>query len=76
MISKLINPKKFQKPISIKGISLHHLKKYLKLMCVIRKTEQQLALAKKKGTIVGPVHLCAGQEAIAVGISKNLKKNR
>ena len=43
-------------------------------MLTIRKTEQQLALAKKNGLIGGPVHLGVGQEAIAVGISQNLKK--
>ena len=43
-------------------------------MIVIRKTEQQLAYARKKGLIGGPVHLGVGQEAIAVGISQNLNK--
>ena len=43
-------------------------------MLLIRKTEQQLALGRKKGLIGGPVHLSVGQEAIAVGISQNLKK--
>ena len=74
MVKNLINPKKFQQPISIKGNSLHQLKKFLELMIIIRKSEQQLALAREKGFIGGPVHLSAGQEAISVGISKNLKK--
>ena len=43
-------------------------------MLVIRKTEQKLALERKNGLIGGPVHLGAGQEAIAVGVSQNLKK--
>ena len=47
---------------------------YQKLMMIIRKTEEKFALEKKRGLIKGPVHLGAGQEAIAVGISQNLKK--
>ena len=45
----------------------------LKSMFIIRKTEQQLALGRKNGLIGGPVHLGAGQEAIAVGISQSLQ---
>lgn len=74
MIKNLINPKKFQQPILIKGNNLPQLKKFLEMMIVIRKTEQKLALAREKGLIRGPVHLGAGQEAISVGIAKNLKK--
>jgi len=74
MNKNLINPKNFQQPILTKGNSLYELKKFLELMLIIRKTEQQLALAKEKGLIIGPVHLSVGQEAISVGISKNLKK--
>jgi pyruvate dehydrogenase E1 component alpha subunit len=46
----------------------------LKSMILIRKTEQQLALARKNKLIGGPVHLGAGQEAIAVGISQCLQR--
>lgn len=74
MIKDLFNPKKFQKPILIKGNRLDQLKKFLELMLIIRKTEQKLAFAREKGIIGGPVHLSVGQEAISVGISKNLKK--
>ena len=74
MLDKLFNPKKFHNPISIEGQDIKILKKILNLMLTIRKTEQQLALAKKNGLIGGPVHLGVGQEAIAVGISQNLKK--
>ena len=74
MINKLTNPKKFNNPISISGQKINNLKKMLSLMIIIRQTEQQLAIAKKEGLIGGPGHLGAGQEAIAVGISHNLKK--
>lgn len=45
------------------------------LMVVIRETERKLAEKRKSGMIRGPVHLAAGQEAISVGISKNLCKS-
>ena len=42
-------------------------------MSVIRATEIKIAEAKKNGLIKGPVHLGVGQEAIATGVSKNLR---
>jgi len=74
MTSNLFNPKKFQQPIFLEGYDDRLLKKALSSMILIRKTEQQLALARKKGLIGGPIHLGVGQEAIAVGVSQNLKK--
>ena len=73
-MSNLFDPKKFHKPLSIKDNDERFLKKVLRSMILIRKAEQQLALARKKKLISGPVHLGVGQEAIAVGISQNLKK--
>jgi len=74
MLNNLFNPKEFNNPISIEDQDTKILKEILNLMLLIRKTEQQLALAKKNGLINGPVHLGVGQEAIAAGISQNLKK--
>ena len=74
MNKNLINPKNFQQPILTKVNNLLELKKFLKLMIIIRKSEQQLAFAREKELIGGPIHLSAGQEAISVGISNNLKK--
>ena len=74
MLDNLLNPTKFHDPISIDEQSIENLKNFLNLMLIIRKTEQQLAVGKKNGLIGGPVHLGVGQEAIAVGISNNLKK--
>ena len=70
----LSNPEKYHDSISINNQDAGVLKNMLSTMLLIRKTEQQLALGRKNGLIGGPVHLGAGQEAIAVGISKNLKK--
>ena len=74
MQNNLLNPNFFQNPISIDKLNPVDLKKMLKLMTIIRKTEQQLAVARKNKLIGGPVHLGVGQEAIAVGISQNLNK--
>lgn len=73
-MSNLFNSKEFHNLISIENQDIKILKKMLYMMTLIRKTEQQLALAKKNGLIIGPVHLGVGQEAIAVGVSQNLKK--
>ena len=44
-------------------------------MLMIRLVEQKLTKHKKSGEIKGPVHLGAGQEAIAVGVSYYLSNN-
>ena len=70
----LADPTKFQNTISIDSVDACLLKKMLKSMILIRKTEQHLALGRKNGLIGGPVHLGAGQEAIAVGVSQSLQR--
>ena len=73
-LEELSNPEKYHDAISIINQDIGVLKYMLRSMLLIRKTEQQLALGRKDGLIGGPVHLGAGQEAIAVGISQNLKR--
>ena len=73
-LKELSNPEKYHDSISIDNQDASALKNILSRMLLIRKTEQQLALGRKNGLIGGPVHLGAGQEAIAVGISQNLRK--
>ena len=73
-LKELSNPKKYDKPISIKNQDISSLKKMLRSMTLIRKAEQQLAWGRENGLIGGPVHLGAGQEAIAVGVSQSLQK--
>lgn len=72
-LGALSDPTKFHAEISTTSLDCEDLKQMLKSMIVIRKTEQHLALGRKNGLIGGPVHLGAGQEAIAVGISKSLQ---
>ncbi len=73
-LKELSNPQKYHDPISIENQDIGSLKRMLKSMLIIRKAEQQLALGRKNGAIGGPVHLGAGQEAIAVGVSECLQK--
>ena len=73
-LKELSNPEKYHDSISIDNQNASDLKNILSTMLLIRKTEQQLALGRKNGLIGGPVHLGVGQEAIAVGISQNLRK--
>ena len=70
----LSNPENYHNPILINSQDVDVLKDMLNTMLLIRKTEHQLALGRKNGLIGGPVHLGAGQEAIAVGVSQNLQK--
>ena len=72
-LEELSDPTKFHNSIIIDNLECEALKEMLKSMLIIRKTEQQLALGRKNGFIGGPVHLGAGQEAIAVGISQSLQ---
>jgi pyruvate dehydrogenase E1 component alpha subunit len=48
------------------------LRAMLERMLLIRRTEEQLGADSRAGELPGNVHLCAGQEAIAVGICNHL----
>ena len=72
-LKELSNPEEFQSPIDISDVDVDVLMLMLESMVTIRKTEQQLALGRKNGLIGGPVHLGAGQEAIAIAtIASNI----
>ncbi|CAN1551008.1 AcoA Pyruvate/2-oxoglutarate dehydrogenase complex, dehydrogenase (E1) component, eukaryotic type, alpha subunit [Sphingomonadaceae bacterium] len=47
----------------------------LERMLLIRRTEEQLGADSRAGELPGNVHLCAGQEAIAVGVCNHLTDN-
>ena len=70
----LSNPQKYHDSINMHDHNFADLIHYLKQMIMIRKVETRLALGRKVGDIGGPVHLGAGQEAIAVGVSQSLNK--
>lgn len=72
-ISDLVNPNKYQESVEILSSTKDELMKHLKLMLKIRLSEKCLAKGRENGVIGGPVHLGAGQEAIAVGVSNSLR---
>jgi TPP-dependent pyruvate/acetoin dehydrogenase alpha subunit len=63
----------FHSPIETKDHNPDFLLSALKQMLLIRGVERQLAYAKEKKIIGGPVHLGVGQEAIAVGLSAHIR---
>jgi TPP-dependent pyruvate/acetoin dehydrogenase alpha subunit len=68
----LMNPELFSEMLEIDIAEKDFLIQSLYTMSYIRATEHKLALEKKNGKIVGPIHLGAGQEAVAVGVTKSL----
>ena len=72
-LSTLAEPAKHHGRIMIDGVGNDLLISSLRLMLLIRKCEQKLALGRKNGDVGGPVHLGVGQEAIAVGVSSHLQ---
>ena len=74
-IEDLIDPSQYQEPLKVDTYEKEFLMHLLERMLIIRLSEDKLAEERKEGAIGGPVHLSAGQEAIAVGIAKNLNSN-
>lgn len=66
------DPLNCHEAIDIAGVAGDVLVSYLRKMLHIRLAEQTLAAKRRDGFIGGPVHLGAGQEAIAVGVSAAL----
>ncbi len=69
------DPLAYHDPLNVDGLDPVQLSQYLRSMLQIRLVERKLAVGRKDGVIKGPVHLGVGQEAIAVGISKHLRRS-
>jgi len=74
-LEALVDSEQFHCPVELADCSESLLQDFLQSMLLIRKVEQQLALGRKEGQIGGPVHLGAGQEAVAVGVAASLKSS-
>ena len=75
-LESLLDKNKLHGPLEgIDKFTKDDLLSFLKSMLLIRFSEQKLAKEKKKGNIIGPVHLGVGQEAIASGTAFCLKKS-
>lgn len=73
-IGDLANPDYNFKNSKISNFKPESLIDLLTTLIKIRTVENKLAKLKKEKLIGGPVHLGVGQEAISVGIAKNLSK--
>lgn len=72
-IGDLADPTRHQQPLDIAGQAPAVLQRWLRAMWTIRRVEQHLAAQRRDGHIGGPVHLGVGQEAVAVGVSAQLR---
>jgi pyruvate dehydrogenase E1 component alpha subunit len=61
--------------ISLKNSSIDVCHQELISMILIRQAEIKIGNMRRDGHIGGPVHLSAGQEAVAVGVSAHLRKS-
>ena len=68
----LFDPKKFNNTYKLDNLGRDYYEKLFRKLTLIREAEIKIASERKAGTIGGPVHLAAGQEAIPVGISEHL----
>ena len=71
-INGLIDPQMYNDKLFVGSENIDAAIATLTEMLKIRAVENQLAEGRRAGLIKGPVHLGAGQEAIAVGLSKYL----
>ncbi len=71
-LGRLSDPACLHGRIALRDSSREELVHYLRMMLLIRLAEQKLAEMRRGGFIGGPVHLGAGQEAVAVGVSASL----
>lgn len=72
-LGTLTDPEQYRGPVDAQGTSDADLECYLASMLLIRHAERCLAAGRKTGLIGGPVHLGVGQEAVAVGVSAELR---
>lgn len=69
----LSNPRNNNQPLEIDGLDVDHLLNLLGEMWKIRFAERLIAAGRRDKLIGGPVHLGVGQEAVAVGVSTQLR---
>lgn len=72
-LGTLADPQSCTEPIDIRGEDKAWLIQSLEQMLLIRKAEEKIGDMVTAGKIVCPCHLAIGQEAVAVGVAKNLR---
>ena len=74
-LDNLSDPRYYTEPVNVHGHKHEDLMKYLKTMLEIRITEEYIADLISAGKARCPCHLGIGEEAIATGISANLRNS-
>ena len=72
-LDALLEHETYAQPLMISDVDAKTLSVHLSMMVRIRAAERKLADNRRDGVIGGPVHLGVGQEAIAAGVSVNLR---
>lgn len=72
-LGDLADPLRYHEPIDVTGLEPQQMVDRLRVMVTIRLAEQHLAAMRREGLIGGPVHLGAGQEAVASGVAAHLQ---
>lgn len=70
----LADPAQHHQAIDVAGHDAEQLLAQLNMMLRIRAAERRLAEGRRDRLVGGPVHLSVGQEAIAVGVTAELRK--
>ncbi len=73
-LGKLADPAEFREKLNIAGEDPTLLKEELRMMTLIRKAEEKIGDMINEGQIQCPCHLTIGQEAIAAGVARHLRK--
>lgn len=71
-LGNLANPEHYTSPLEIDSTDRDFLLDALKMMLLIRQTEECIADLIKSGEVHCPCHLAVGQEAISVGVARHL----
>jgi len=76
LLGELADPKCFHDPIAIDGCDKSDLRAMLRMMKLIRQTEEMIGNLNVAGEVRCPCHLAIGQEACAVGVATVLDPER
>jgi len=75
-LGDLMDPDRYSEPLDIEGWEPEILEEMLRLMVLIRRTEDVISEMVETGEAVCPCHLAIGQEACAVGVVSVLDPGR
>lgn len=74
-LGDLADPVRYNSPLDLRNLATETLCRQHQKMTLIRRVEEVIADMAESGEVKCPVHLCIGQEAVAVGVSQALTPN-